>query len=94
MIDFDQISGFDWDKGNALKSASKYSVSTTEAQQVFFNAPLLVLEDLVHSRRELRLHALGKTDAGGRMRLRSLCAIVDATSDHPPRSRKCPCLPA
>jgi len=29
---------------------------------VFFNTPLLVLEDIKHSRRELRFHALGKTD--------------------------------
>ena len=33
-----------------------------EAEQVFFNTPLLVLEDMRHSRRELRFHALGKTN--------------------------------
>ena len=33
-----------------------------EAEQVFFNAPLLLLEDLNHSNSEPRFHALGKTD--------------------------------
>jgi uncharacterized DUF497 family protein len=31
---------------------------------VFFNTPLLMLEDAAHSDRELRIHALGKTDEG------------------------------
>ena len=35
-----------------------------EAEQVFFNAPLLVLDDVVHSQSEPRLHALGATDDG------------------------------
>ena len=39
-----------------------HAVSIAEAEQVFFNTPLLILEDLKHSRRELRFHALGKTD--------------------------------
>ena len=63
MIDLAQISGFDWDNGNARKN-EKHGVSTAETEQVFFNAPLLFLEDVAHSQRELRLHALGKTDEG------------------------------
>jgi len=39
-------------------------VSMAEAEQVFFNAPLLLLEDEVHSQQEIRIHALGKTDEG------------------------------
>ena len=35
-----------------------------EAEQVFFNAPLLLLEDSAHSQQEPRVHALGKTDEG------------------------------
>ncbi|MBP6406327.1 MAG: BrnT family toxin [Proteobacteria bacterium] len=61
MIDFDAIVGFDWDKGNARKN-EKHGVSMAEAEQVFFNMPLLLLEDTAHSRIEVRLHALGKTD--------------------------------
>ena len=61
MIDLVKITSFDWDKGNARKN-EKHGVSTAEAEQVFFNAPLLVLEDIKHSRTEPRFHALGKTN--------------------------------
>lgn len=61
--DLDKVTGFDWDEGNARKN-DKHGVSASEAEQVFFNAPLLLLEDAVHSQQERRLHALGKTDEG------------------------------
>jgi uncharacterized DUF497 family protein len=61
MIDFSQITGFDWDDGNARKN-EKHGVSMAEAEQLFFNAPLLLLEDAAHSQSEQRFHALGKTD--------------------------------
>jgi uncharacterized DUF497 family protein len=61
MIDLNKITGFNWDKGNERKN-EKHGVSMAEAEQVFFNAPLLLLEDSVHSQKEPRLHALGKTD--------------------------------
>lgn len=64
MIDLDKINGFDWDTGNARKSEEKHGVSMAEAEQVFFNTPLLMLEDSAHSAREPRIHALGKTDEG------------------------------
>ena len=35
-----------------------------EAGQVFFNTPLLMLEDAAHSTHEARIHALGKTHEG------------------------------
>ena len=63
MIELGQINGFDWNEGNARKN-EKHGVSMAEAEQVFFNAPLLVLEDGAHSQQEARLHALGKTDDG------------------------------
>jgi uncharacterized DUF497 family protein len=61
MIDLTKIIGFEWDGGNARKN-EKHGVSMAETEQVFFNMPLLVLEDIKHSMRELRFHALGKTD--------------------------------
>jgi len=61
MIDFNKIVGFDWDDGNARKN-DKHGLSMAEAEQVFFNAPLLLLEDGSHSQLEPRLHALGKSD--------------------------------
>ena len=63
MIDFTKITGFDWDDGNARKN-DKHGVSMAEAEQVFFNDPLLLLADVWHSQKESRYHALGKTDDG------------------------------
>lgn len=63
MIDLTKIVGFDWDNGSARKN-DKHGVSAAEAEQVFFNAPLLLLADTKHSHGEPRLHALGKTDEG------------------------------
>jgi uncharacterized DUF497 family protein len=63
MLDLGRIEGFDWDEGNARKSVEKHNVSQGEAEQIFFNDPLLIVEDVGHSVRELRLHALGRTDA-------------------------------
>src|SRR5258708_5425320 len=61
MIDLDQITGLDWGAGNSRKSADKHDVSQAEAESVFFNDPLIVVEDTKHSETEPRLHALGKT---------------------------------
>jgi uncharacterized DUF497 family protein len=73
MIDLQKITGFNWDAGNARKN-EKHGVSTAEAEQVFFNVPLLLLEDSAHSQDEPRIHALGKTDAGRRCTSHSRCA--------------------
>ncbi len=62
MIDWVQIIGFDWDSGNSRKSVEKHDVGQSDAEQVYFNQPLLVLTDEKHSHNELRYHALGKTD--------------------------------
>ena len=64
MIDLDQVEGFDWDDGNERKSNEKHGVSQSEAEQVFFSASLLLLEDTKHSQGEPRFHALGETEAG------------------------------
>ena len=61
MTNLTGITGFEWDEGNTLKN-EKHNVSMAEAEQVFFNAPLLVLEDAKHSNQESRFHALGKSD--------------------------------
>ena len=61
MIDFGQIIGFDWDDGNRGKNTEKHNVSPAEAEQVFFNDPLVVVEDRKHSAKEPRFNALGKT---------------------------------
>ena len=62
MIDWKKITGFDWDSGNERKSVEKHAVNRFEAEQVFFNQPLLVLIDQKHNQKEARYHALGKSD--------------------------------
>jgi uncharacterized protein len=64
MCDISQIEGFERDEGNSRKSVEKHNVSQAEAEQVFFNEPLLIVEDVSHNSYEIRLHALGHTDAG------------------------------
>ena len=68
MIDLALITGFDWDDGNARKN-DKHGVSMAESEQVFFNSPLLLLADELHSRNELRFHALGKTNQGRQLHI-------------------------
>ncbi len=67
MIDIERLTGFQWDDGNARKSADKHGVTQAEAEQVFFNEPLLVVGDARHSRSEPRFHALGITNAARRL---------------------------
>lgn len=62
MIDLALIVGFDWDEGNLRKNVDKHDVSQSEAEQIFFNQPLLILADNKHSSHESRYHALGNTD--------------------------------
>lgn len=64
MIDFGRVEGFEWDDGNARKSADKHGVNQAEAEQASLNEPLVVAGDAPHSRAEPRFHALGRTDAG------------------------------
>ena len=64
MFVFLRIEGFDWDEGNSRKSTEKHDVSQAEAEQIFFNDPLLIVEDISHSIREIRWHGLGHTDVG------------------------------
>lgn len=62
MIDWKQVRGFDWNTGNERKSMEKHAVSRFEAEEVFFNQPLLILVDQKHSQNEERFHALGKSN--------------------------------
>lgn len=62
MVEWQKISGFQWDEGNARKSSDKHGVSQAEAEQIFFNRPLLIAPDPNLSQSEPRYHALGVTD--------------------------------
>ena len=69
MINWKQIKGFNWDTGNERKSVDKHSVSQLEAEQLFFNEPLLLLPDKKHSDQEPRYHALGISDSGRQLHI-------------------------
>jgi uncharacterized protein len=64
LIAVPDFEGFDWTGGNAEKNWDGHQVTPLEAEQVFFNSPLLAGEDDAHSRQEKRLFALGQTDEG------------------------------
>ncbi len=54
------LRGFEWDKGNSGKSEDKHGVTDREAEEVFFNRPLLVARS-VKEPTEVRYSALGRT---------------------------------
>lgn len=58
------VTGFQWDEGNSDKNWLRHGVAQAEAEQVFFNRPVLVRRDPKHSADEVRYFALGQTDAG------------------------------
>ncbi len=58
------IVGFHWDEGNVDKKRDRHNVENWECEQVFFNAPLLIIDDSRHSATEERWAAFGYTDEG------------------------------
>jgi len=60
----DSCTGFAWDDANSHKNWERHRVTPEEAEDVFFNAPLVVRGDVRHSRQEKRYYALGQTGAG------------------------------
>lgn len=57
-----QCTGFEWDDGNATKNWISHQVSMGECEQVFFNEPVVVANDIQHSQSEKRWYLLGQTD--------------------------------
>lgn len=62
--EFEQFTGFQWDEGNIDKNLLKHQVQNWECEQIFFNEPLIILDDPKHSLPEKRWAAFGQTDAG------------------------------
>ena len=56
--------GFDWDESNTGKNWERHRVTPEEAEDVFFQEPLVVRSDPRHSKREKRYYALGQTSTG------------------------------
>ena len=58
------LTGFDWDDGNVYKNEKKHGINYKKIEEIFFNEPLIVVEDYVHSVDECRCVAFGKDDDG------------------------------
>jgi len=61
-LDIESIIGFEWDEGNIHKNENKHGLIWTTIEEVFFNEPLLVVEDFKHSLNECRCVALGRNN--------------------------------
>jgi uncharacterized protein len=60
-LDVENIIGFEWDEGNINKNLDKHGLPHSLTEEIFFNEPLLIVEDFRHSKAECRCLALGKT---------------------------------
>jgi uncharacterized DUF497 family protein len=63
----DACTGFEWDEATTLKNWERHQVTPEEAEDVYFNEPLIVRSDIRHSKREKRYYALGQTGGGRRL---------------------------
>lgn len=86
------VEDFEWDAGNARKSVGKHDVMPSEAEQVFWNEPLLLLDDKNHSHDEPRYHTYGQTDAARLLQvsftLRNSGRIIRVVSSRPMSKRE------
>ena len=58
-----QCTGFNWDESNSQKNWILHKVSRSECEQIFFNEPLVIVDDEKHSQSEKRWYLLGQTDS-------------------------------
>jgi uncharacterized DUF497 family protein len=63
----ESCTGFDWDEANMRKNWDLHQVTPEEAEDIFFNDPLIVRSDEQKSRREKRYWAVGQTSTGRRL---------------------------
>lgn len=62
-LDLDELVGFEWDDGNILKNEIKHGLKWQIIEEIFFNEPLVLLEDKNHSSDdECRCVVLGYTN--------------------------------
>lgn len=65
MVDFDdlmaELTGFLWDDGNSTKSWERHKVTQAEAEEVFFNRPVFLM-DAKAGAAERRYNVLGRTN--------------------------------
>jgi uncharacterized DUF497 family protein len=59
-LNTESIVGFDWDNGNVYKNEKKHGLHYKIIEEVFFNEPLLIVENFGHSTEECRCIAYGQ----------------------------------
>lgn len=89
---FKDILGFDWDPSNINKNQAKHSVTWQEAEAAFRNRPIIILEDIKHSRAEDRYTLYGKTDGESNLTIiftlrRNYFRIISARDQSKPERR-------
>lgn len=56
------VTAFDWNEWNITKNWERHKVTHIECEEVFFNRPIVVKQDIPRSVSEDRYFALGRTD--------------------------------
>lgn len=64
---FPDLTGFNWDPGNSEKNWRAHDVTRGETEQAYFNRPVIVARDSLHSHAEQRYFVLGRTNSGRRL---------------------------
>jgi len=64
VIDLRKLVGFEWDVGNSDKSYERHGVTVREAEALFTDEKVLLVEDVHHSQKEKRCIAIGKIEEG------------------------------
>ena len=77
---------FEWDEANTQKNWEGHGVTPEQAEDVFFNEPLVVRSGVQHSKREKRYYALGRTDGE---RYLFVAFTIRGRHMSPPRHLKC-----
>lgn len=57
------VTGFEWDKSN-IAHIGKHSVTTEEAEDIFFDSKYVLNDDIQHSVAEKRFVIIGKAENG------------------------------
>ena len=68
-LDVESLIGFDWDDANVYKNENKHGLNYKLIEDVFFNEPLLIVEDFSHSYEEYRCVAFGRDNNNNKIML-------------------------
>ena len=66
-LDAESLTGFDWDDGNVYKNEKKHGLNYKRIEEIFFNEPLLIVEDFSHSYNECRCVAFGQDNKNNKI---------------------------